>query len=89
VLKVDRSFVQDIPADPDDAAIAQAIITMAHALGMRVIAEGVETPQQAAFMRLHGCDAMQGNLFSRPLLGEELLRLLGERDRLGVQSELA
>ncbi len=72
ILKVDRTFVKDIPDDPDDSAIADAIITMAHSLGMQVIAEGVETEQQSIFMRSHGCDAMQGFYFSKPLPSEEI-----------------
>ncbi len=76
ILKVDRSFVKDIPGDLDDSAIADAIITMAHSLGMKVIAEGVETEQQSAFMRSHGCDAMQGYYFSKPVSAEDISVLL-------------
>ena len=75
-LKIDRSFVTDIPGDTDDAAIAQAIIAMAHSLNMRVVAEGVETAKQHRFLQRHGCDTMQGYFFSRPLPAEELTRLL-------------
>lgn len=75
-LKIDRSFVQNIPDDADDAAIAQAILAMASSLGMRVIAEGVETVQQAVFLRDKGCDAMQGFYFSKPLAANELSLLL-------------
>src|ERR1700692_3030057 len=63
-LKIDRSFIQDLPQDSEDRAIAQAIISMGKALGMTVVAEGVETTEQAAFLREHGCDEMQGYLFS-------------------------
>jgi PAS domain S-box-containing protein len=66
-LKVDRSFVQGLPRSLDDAAIATAIISMAHSLRMMVVAEGVETPEQAAFLRSAGCDRMQGYLFGRPV----------------------
>ncbi|MBI3547158.1 MAG: EAL domain-containing protein [Gammaproteobacteria bacterium] len=76
VLKIDRSFVRDIPGDNDDAAIVSTIIAMAHNLKLQVIAEGVETEQQLAFLRASGCDAMQGYLFSRPVPAEEFARLL-------------
>lgn len=66
-LKIDKSFVSDIPGDLDDAAIAATIIVMAHNLGIRVIAEGVETQEQKDFLVSHACDAMQGYLFSRPV----------------------
>ncbi len=66
-LKVDRSFVRDITTDDDDAAITLAIISMAHSLGLKVIAEGVETEAQLAFLARHRCEQMQGYYFSRPL----------------------
>ncbi|MFZ5594293.1 MAG: putative bifunctional diguanylate cyclase/phosphodiesterase [Pseudomonadota bacterium] len=75
-LKIDRSFVCDIPADHDDAAIAMAIIAMAHNLGIRVIAEGVETAAQQGFLVDHYCDAMQGFHLSTPLPASEAVRLL-------------
>lgn len=75
-LKIDRSFVCDIPADHDDAAIAMAIIAMAHNLGIRVIAEGVETAAQQGFLVDHYCDAMQGFHLSTPLPAAEAVRLL-------------
>lgn len=82
VLKIDRSFVRDIPGDPDDAAIAGAIITMAHALGLRVIAEGVETHAQSEFLSARGCDALQGYYFSRPVPADDITRMLAT-PRLG------
>jgi diguanylate cyclase (GGDEF)-like protein len=61
-LKIDQSFVRDIGSDADDRAIVQAIVQMAHALNLTTIAEGVETDEQASFLRAHGCDTMQGYL---------------------------
>ena len=66
-IKIDRSFVRDLPNDSEDQAIAQAIISMGKALGMTVVAEGVETREQETFLRDHACDEMQGYLFSKPL----------------------
>lgn len=76
VLKIDQSFVRDIPRDEDDAAIASTIITMAHSLGLKVVAEGVETLEQLNFMRAHHSDAMQGYFFSRPLPPEQFEKFL-------------
>jgi diguanylate cyclase (GGDEF)-like protein len=75
-IKIDRSFVRDLPDDTEDQAIAQAIISMGRALGMTIVAEGVETPEQEAFLRNHGCDEMQGYLFSRPVPPEQMANLL-------------
>jgi EAL domain-containing protein (putative c-di-GMP-specific phosphodiesterase class I) len=65
-LKLDRTFVNGLPDDPDDASIALAVIKMAHSLDLTVVAEGVETPQQREFLAGHGCDQMQGYLLARP-----------------------
>jgi diguanylate cyclase (GGDEF)-like protein len=66
-LKIDRTFIRDITTKPDDASIAMAIITLAHSLKLKVIAEGVETEAQLDFLRSQGCDEMQGYYFSHPL----------------------
>jgi len=81
-VKIDRSFVRDIITDADDAAISKAIISMAHSLGIRVVAEGVETEAQCRFLRRHRCDEMQGYYFSRPLPPMEITTLLAEKRQL-------
>jgi diguanylate cyclase (GGDEF)-like protein len=81
-LKIDRSFVADLPGNQDDATIAQAIITMAHALRLKVIAEGVENEAQLEFLTANGCDEMQGYYFSRPLPVEDCTRLFREKRKL-------
>jgi diguanylate cyclase (GGDEF)-like protein len=75
-IKIDRSFVQDLPHDVEDRAIAQAIISMGKALGLTIVAEGVETAEQAAFLRTNACDEMQGYLFSKPVAAERVPELL-------------
>jgi EAL domain-containing protein (putative c-di-GMP-specific phosphodiesterase class I) len=67
MLKIDKGFIADLTNDPDDAAITTTIITMAHSLGLSVIAEGVETQQQLDFLREHDCDEIQGFWLSQPL----------------------
>jgi len=74
-IKIDRSFVRDLPDDSEDRAIAQAIISMGKALGLTVVAEGVETAEQQTFLRDHACDEMQGFLFSKPLPPQQLAEL--------------
>jgi EAL domain-containing protein (putative c-di-GMP-specific phosphodiesterase class I) len=78
-LKIDRSFIAAIPHDADGVAVARAVIGMAQSLGITCVAEGVETDEQARYLRIQGCDEMQGHLFSVPLLPEQALEFL-ERD---------
>jgi diguanylate cyclase (GGDEF)-like protein/PAS domain S-box-containing protein len=75
-LKIDKSFIDGLEDAPDDAAIAVAIIAMAHSLGHTVIAEGVETEAQVEFLRAHGCDEMQGYFFSCPVPVEQFVEIL-------------
>jgi EAL domain-containing protein (putative c-di-GMP-specific phosphodiesterase class I) len=77
-VKLDQSFVRDITTDPGDAAIATAVIAMAHSLDLRVVAEGVETRDQLAFLRDQGCDSFQGHLFSAAVPGDFIAALLGQ-----------
>ncbi|HEY0290017.1 MAG TPA: EAL domain-containing protein [Pseudomonas sp.] len=73
VIKIDRSFIRDIPDDQDDMEITSAVIAMAHNLKLKVVAEGIETAAQLAFLRRHQCDVGQGYLFDRPIPGEDLI----------------
>jgi diguanylate cyclase (GGDEF)-like protein len=82
-LKIDRMFVRDVPRLPQDTAIVRAIVELAHALGLHVTAEGVETAQQHEALRALGCDSMQGFLFARPMPPEAM------RDRLVVERALS
>ncbi|WP_370298577.1 EAL domain-containing protein [Pontibacterium sp.] len=78
-LKIDRAFIKDLPGDEDDASLVKAIIAMAHSLGLSLVAEGVENPDQLDYLRHLNCDLIQGYLFSRPVpaadLPEQLSRL--------------
>lgn len=75
-LKLDKSFVTDLPHDDDDAAISRAVIAMAHSLKLQVVAEGVENEDQLAFLRKHGCDIIQGYLISPPLPAQKFAELV-------------
>ena len=78
-LKIDRSFIQDLPEDEDDRAVAAAVISLGQKLNLRVIAEGVETEAQVAFLRANHCDELQGYHFSRPVAAEAIPALLVHR----------
>ena len=82
-LKIDRSFVREITTSPDDAAITTAIIAMAHALGLKVVGEGIETEAQRDVLLQQGCDEMQGYLFSRPVVAEQLAQFLARTPAAG------
>ena len=75
-LKIDKSFIRDIATDPDDRTIITAVTSMAHHMGIRTVAEGVETEEQLSFLRDSGCDEAQGFLFSRPLPADRFRELL-------------
>lgn len=75
-LKIDKSFVQEIDTNPDDAAIVRAIITLGHELGLKVVAEGVETLANYTFLQAHHCDEVQGYYFSRPITADNMGILL-------------
>jgi EAL domain-containing protein (putative c-di-GMP-specific phosphodiesterase class I) len=82
-LKIDRSFITNIMTSGDDAAIVQAIISLAHSLRLTVVAEGVESAEQVAFLQKQGCDQYQGHYFSRPLAADGFAALL----RAGAEVE--
>jgi sensor c-di-GMP phosphodiesterase-like protein len=77
-VKIDRSFIIDIPQSPQDMEIVQAIIVMAHTLHLKVVTEGVESPAQLDFLSRYGCDYVQGYLFSKPMPLEQLRPLVQE-----------
>src|SRR2546427_5343881 len=83
-LKIDRTFVRDISTDADDATLTRAIINLAQNLRLNVVAEGVETEAQLAFLCTNGCDEMQGYLFARPTTAEECGQMLGEGRKLAI-----
>ena len=75
-LKIDQSFVRQITTTPDDTTIVSAIISMGRSMKLRVIAEGVETQKELAFLQAHQCDEGQGYYFSRPILPDQFAKLL-------------
>ena len=88
VLKIDRSFVKDLPDDSDDAAITEAVIVMAHALNLKVVAEGVEEVEQGHFLQCHSCDEVQGFYFSKPLPVDDFARWVVDKNAAGQTKEL-
>lgn len=83
-LKIDRSFIQDVPGDINDAAIVKAVIAMADSLNLKVVAEGVEKQEQIDFLHNHGCDDVQGFFFSPPVPSEKFTELLQQGGRFPV-----
>ena len=83
-LKIDRTFIRDISTDADDATLTRAIINLAQTLRLKVVAEGVETEAQLAFLRSNGCDEIQGYFFARPTHAEECERMLREERKLAI-----
>jgi len=83
-LKIDKEFVGDLSRDPDDAAITTTVITMAHSLGLKVVAEGVETQEQMDYLREHGCDAIQGYWLSPPLDAHHCLAFMRSWQPVGT-----
>jgi EAL domain-containing protein (putative c-di-GMP-specific phosphodiesterase class I) len=75
-LKIDRSFIRDLSASANDRAVVSAVISLGQKLNLRVIAEGVETDEQLAFLHANNCDEMQGYHFSKPVSAAEMQRLL-------------
>lgn len=85
VLKIDRSFVSNIQESPGNQVIVRSTINMAHELGMTVVAEGVETPEDEQFLRAHGCDLAQGYLYARPLALPDFGSWLASHESVGTQ----
>jgi diguanylate cyclase (GGDEF)-like protein/PAS domain S-box-containing protein len=81
-LKIDQAFIRDVTTDPDDASIALTIINLARSLKLTVVAEGVETEAQLAFLEAHGCDEIQGYFFARPMTADDCTQALLENRRL-------
>ena len=88
-LKIDRSFTLEVPVNNEDNAIIKAIIAMAHALGQKVVAEGVEEADQLEFLRRHHCDTIQGYYFSKPLNKEEFNDYLFSHEQLHLRHQSA
>jgi EAL domain-containing protein (putative c-di-GMP-specific phosphodiesterase class I) len=84
VVKIDQSFVREIPDSHEDVLIAQAIIAMAHSLNLSLVVEGVENVRQLNFFRQQGCNIVQGFLFSKPVEPDGILRMLAARSAPGI-----
>jgi len=78
-LKIDKSFMDGVPQDASDTSISRAIIALAHSLGLTLVAEGVETDAQLAFLRQYGCETYQGWLFAKAIPAQELTKMLSAR----------
>ncbi|WP_165789445.1 EAL domain-containing protein [Billgrantia endophytica] len=85
VLKIDKSFVSGVPGNADDTSIVAATIGLAHNMGLKIVAEGIETDAQLAFMREHRCDEIQGYLFARPMARSETLSFIGSYIEAGTR----
>ena len=83
MLKIDRSFIEDIPFHQDDMEIASSIVSMGHTLGLKIMAEGVETQEQLDFLRGKGCDGYQGFFKSKAVPAKEFSRLLRDQQQKG------
>jgi EAL domain-containing protein (putative c-di-GMP-specific phosphodiesterase class I) len=85
-LKIDRTFINGIDTDPDNAAIVRAAISMAHSMGLKVVAEGVETEEQLLYLHKLRCDLIQGYLLGRPMPAKDAIALLDEKQWQGMAS---
>ena len=84
-IKIDQSFVRKVPGSAQDAAVVRSIIIMAHNLGLAVVAEGVETQAQAAFLQAEGCDEVQGYLYAKPLSFADFEKFLQPRQAVPLR----
>ncbi|MBB6583190.1 EAL domain-containing protein, partial [Ralstonia solanacearum] len=83
-LKIDRGFVRDLAHDTEDAAIVSAVVALGQTLNLRIVAEGVETEAQQAFLTRLGCHALQGNLLGRPMTAQALAEAVGQLEAHGA-----
>jgi len=88
-IKVDQSFIREIPTDADDRAITEAIIGLGKALNLTIVAEGVETPEQEKFLREHSCDEIQGYIFSTPIPGDDFVSFLAQHNLSQLEEQAA